>query len=329
MKYDDTPTVDLDEEPLYGSILVKTLALSIDPYMRIQMRDSNIKTYVPPFIVGEPMAGHGIGVVVRSEHPDFAAGDRVTSGLFPHQEYFVDDLKREYFPTKKVPSDSAIAPSLYLGILGITGATAYTSWKEYARPRKGQTAFVTSAAGGVGSVIVQLAKMDGMKVIASSGSDEKAEFVKELGADISFNYRTTSTEEILQREGPIDLYYDNVGEETLDLALKYASTHANFIMSGMISSYNKPDKSYAFKARTIANMFEIIAKEIRLQGFLFTSLIGRWEMQFFEEIPALIKHGKLKTLEDRSYGLQNIGDALLAVNMGENFGKKVVIVTEE
>jgi NADPH-dependent curcumin reductase CurA len=164
-----------------------------------------------------------------------------------YQEYAVVDQSPDPF-LRVLPADGNLAWSTYLGVLGMPGQTAYFSWKEYAKPQKGQTVFVSTAAGAVGSVIVQLAKRDGMKVIAASGSDEKVQFAKDCGADVSFNYKTTSTEEVLAKEGPIDVcvvflgqaasrrscllrrYYDNVGGETLDLAFKYASTYARFIV---------------------------------------------------------------------------------------------------
>jgi NADPH-dependent curcumin reductase CurA len=123
-------------------------------------------------------------------------------GRAAHQEYYVT---RANPLLQKLPADAGVPSSLWLGVLGMPSMTAYSSWKEYAKPQKGQTVFVSSAAGAVGSVVVQLAKRDGMKVIASSGSDEKVQFAKECGADVSFNYKTTSTEEIMAKEGPIDV----------------------------------------------------------------------------------------------------------------------------
>ncbi|KAI0035812.1 alcohol dehydrogenase [Vararia minispora EC-137] len=320
-RYDDSQIVDLESVSLDGGILVKTLVLSLDPYMRGRMRPPSKESYTNPFRIGESLSGYGVGVILRSEHEAYALGDHVTYVDIPHQEYFV--VKPNPF-LRKIPSDAGVPWSLFIGVLGMPGQTAYASWKEYAKPQKGQTVFVSTAAGAVGSFVVQLAKLDGMKVIASSGSDEKAAFTKECGADVSFNYKTTSTEEILQKEGPIDVYYDNVGGETLDLAFKYAAKNARFIECGMISIYNKPDKSYPFK-----HLMEIIGKQISVNGFLVFDLVPKWGKQFYEEMPRLVKEGKIKFQEDRSYGLDQIGEAFVAVQKGTNNGKKVVVVAED
>ncbi|KZV72729.1 alcohol dehydrogenase [Peniophora sp. CONT] len=322
MKYDDTQTIDIGNEPLYGGVLVKTLVVSLDPYLRSKMRPANIESYVPAFPMGGPFQSHAVGLVVRSEHKEYKAGEHVTNaGGFPHQEYFVWN---NFADLHKIPPSGTLPWSLYIGVLGLPGQTAYMSWKEYSHAQKGQTVFISTAAGAVGSVVVQLAKMDGLKVIASSGSDEKVQFARECGADVSFNYKTQSAEEILKEHGPIDIYYDNVGGETLDLALKYASKKAHFIVCGMITGLNTARKTYAFQ-----NMFEIVAKEISIQGFLWASLVPRYSKQFFDEIPKLVHEGKIKYQEDRSYGLKKVGEALLQVHTGANRGKKVVVVADE
>jgi NADPH-dependent curcumin reductase CurA len=173
--------------------------------------------------MGEAMFNHGVGVIIRSDHQDFKAGDHIRAPpfclfysflIYTYTEltYFILSVFQEYFVVKdgfegfyKLPESSKMPWSLYLGVLGMPSATAYYSWKEFIKSPKGRTIFISSAAGAVGSIVVQLAKRDGMKVIASSGSDEKAQFARECGADVSFNYKSQSTEEILQKEGPIDM----------------------------------------------------------------------------------------------------------------------------
>ncbi|VDB88826.1 unnamed protein product [Peniophora sp. CBMAI 1063] len=322
MRYDDSQTIELDNEPLNGGVLIKTLVVSLDPYLRSRMRDAGVEGYVPAFPMNGPFESSAVGLIVRSEHKDFEAGDHVTSAAgFPHQEYFV---WKDMSDLQKLPSEEGLPWSLYIGVLGLPGQTAYMSWKEFSHAKKEQTIFVSTAAGAVGSVVVQLAKMDGLKVIASSGSDEKAKFARECGADVSFNYKKQNTEEILREHGPIDIYYDNVGAQTLDLAFKYAAKQARFIICGMITTLNEGRKTYAFQ-----NIFEIVAKEISLHGFLWASLRPRYVKQFFDEVPKLVREGKIKYQEDRSYGLDKVGEALLQVHTGVNHGKKVVVVAED
>jgi len=148
--------------------------------------------------------------------------------FFPHQHYYIshspDDLTA-------IENPYNLPWSLFIGVLGMPGKTAYMAWKEYSQAKKGETLFVSTGAGPVGSLVIQIAKSQGLKVIASAGSDEKVKFMKEIGADVAFNYKTEKTTDILAKEGPIDIYWDNVGGETLEAALDAANTFARFIVS--------------------------------------------------------------------------------------------------
>ncbi|KAJ7482969.1 hypothetical protein B0H11DRAFT_1208640 [Mycena galericulata] len=208
--YDTTQSIDLETVPLKGGILIKVLVLSVDPYMRLRLRAPEIKSYLPAFVLGEPLAGGGIGVVLRSELAGVEAGNHVRGGLL-HQEYMIaPDLSK----LELIERDPKLNWSAYLGAAGMPAETAFTAWKEYSRAKKGEVAFVSTGAGPVGSIVIQLAKQDGLKVIASAGSEEKVKFMKEIGADVAFNYKTTDTREVLEKEGPIDIYWDNVGGTT-------------------------------------------------------------------------------------------------------------------
>ncbi|KAN0091111.1 hypothetical protein V8E55_004677 [Tylopilus felleus] len=316
--YDASKTVDLENVPLHGGILLKTLVLSIDPYMRGRMRDPAIKSYVPPFELGQPLVNYGVGVVVRSEHPAFSAGDNVY-GSFPFEEYSIQTKVGDF---SKIENKHNLPWSVFVGAAGMPGQTAYCGWKEYAQAKKGDVAFVSTGAGAVGSLVIQLAKRDGLKVIASAGSDEKVGFMKELGADLAFNYKTTKTFEVLEKEGPIDVYWDNVGGETLEAALAAANTHARFIECGMISGYNT--KPYPVK-----NLVNIVAKEIKLHGFVVSSLLPKYQDAFYAEVPPFIASGKFKLKEDLSKGLESVGEAILAVQKGTNTGKSVILVADK
>ncbi|CCM00868.1 uncharacterized protein FIBRA_02914 [Fibroporia radiculosa] len=318
--YDDSQKIDLERIPLNGGILIKTLFLSIDPYLRGRMRDASIPSYSPAFVLGEPLTNYGVGVVLRSERAAFEPGDHVY-GWFPFQQFFVaqdDDPKR---PIRKL-DDYKMPWSVYTGVCGMPGQTAYYGWKEFANPKPGDVAFVTAGAGPVGSMVIQLAKADGLKVIASAGSEEKVAFIRDIGADVAFNYKTERTVDVLRREGPINVYWDNVGGESLDAALETAATGANFIECGMITGYN--GESYHVK-----NLDKIFAKRLKLFGHLVSPLHPKYQEQFYKEIPPRVARGEFKYTEDIKHGLHLAGHAIEDVQRGKNKGKSVVLVAEE
>ncbi|GJE91334.1 NADP-dependent oxidoreductase [Phanerochaete sordida] len=316
--YDETETIDLDNAPLNGGFLVKTLVLSIDPYLRGKMRDASVKSYSPAFEKGQPIENFGVGVVLRSENPKVKAGDHVY-GIFPFAQYFI----RPSFDGFRVLENKEGLPwSVYVGVAGMPGQTAYSAWKEYAKVQKGDVVFVTAASGPVGSFVVRLAKADGLKVIASAGSDEKCEFVKSLGADVVFNYKTTKTADVLAKEGPINIFWDNVGGESLDAALQYAARGARFLECGMISGYNG-------QAQPVNNLMMIVAKELQINGFLVFSLLPKYAEEFYREVPARIASGEFKFIEDVKKGLEFAGHAIYEVQAGKNHGKSVIQVAEE
>ncbi|KAI0319686.1 alcohol dehydrogenase [Amylostereum chailletii] len=319
IKYDTSDTIDIDNVPLNGGVLLKTLVLSLDPYMRGKMRDPSKKSYTPSYDLGEPLTSHGIGLVLRSENSAFKTGEHVY-GTLSHQQYSVinDD------PALRVVINELGVPwSAYVGVLGMPGQTAYYGWKEFSKAQKGETAFISTAAGAVGSLVVQLAKLDGLKVIASSGSDEKVAWTREIGADVAFNYKTESTKDALEREGGFDIFWDNVGGETLDLALEKARVYGRFIKCGSASDYNKTEP-YRVK-----NFGQINRSSLTISGLLVFRLAHKYEKEFYETLPRLVKDGTLKHQEDISHGLENVGQGLLDITTGANKGKKVIIVAKE
>ncbi|KAG6846853.1 hypothetical protein H0H93_011438, partial [Arthromyces matolae] len=183
--------------------------------------------------------------------------------------------------------------------------TAFYGWKEFSKAKKGETVFVTSGGGAVGSMVIQLAKLEGLKVIATAGSDEKVDFMKSIGADVAFNYKTTDTAEILAKEGPIDIYWDNIGGPILDQALAAANTHSRFI-----------------------NLFNVITKAISMNGVNIPLLAPKYFMEFFTTVPALVASGELKYSEEVTDGLESVGDVLLGLQKGENKAKSVVKVAD-
>lgn len=321
--YNDSQTIDPDTVPLNGGFLVKVLVLSIDPYMRGRMREPHIKSYAPPYLVGEPLTNFAVGRVLRSEHSAVKAGDHIY-GYMPFQEYavFADPAYLGSDVFRVLENKERLPWSAYVGVCGMPGSTAHHAWHEFANAKPGETAFVTSAAGPVGATVVQLAKAGGLKVIASAGSDEKVAFVKSLGADVVLNYKTDDMRAVLAREGGIDIFWDNVGGQTLEAAVDAAHRFARFIECGMISVYNA--EPYAPK-----NLPLIIGKEIKISGFIVRSLYHKYRDEFYKEIPPLVAAGKIKYTEDRSVGLEATGEAVVAVQKGTNTGKKVIIVAEE
>ncbi|KAG9312548.1 hypothetical protein JVU11DRAFT_6943 [Chiua virens] len=217
----DNQTIDVDNVPLDGGILLKTLVLSLELYVLAKMR-SGLVAAADTYKDGDTIQSFGVGVVVRTENPAFKIGDHLF-GVYPFAEYSVQSNTESY---GKIDNKHNLPWNAFVGIAGMPGQTAFTGWNEYARAKKGEVAFVTSGAGAVGSLVIQLAKRDGMKVIASAGTDDKVQFLKELGADVAFNYKTTKTAEVLAEEGPIDVYWDNVGGETLEAALNAAARYA-------------------------------------------------------------------------------------------------------
>ncbi|KAI9572277.1 alcohol dehydrogenase [Boletus coccyginus] len=311
---DASQTIDLDNVPLNGGALVKTLVLSLEPYVLARMRPSMPNKYQ----IGETINNYGIGVVVRSENPAFQVGDHL-HGYFLFQEYSV---LHDFKAFTKIHNEYNLPWSVFVGIAGLPGQTAYFGWKEHSRAKKGEVAFVTSGAGAVGSFVIQLAKQDGMKVIASAGSDDKVQFLKELGADVAFNYKTTKTSEILEKEGPIDVYWDNVGGESLEAALNAAAKHARFIECGMIAGYGG-------SAKPIPNLVNIIPKEISINGFVATTLSPKYLEIFEREVPAQITSKELTYREDITRGLENAEVAFDNFLKGAFIGKSVVIVADE
>lgn len=318
--YDASQTIDLDSVPLNGGFLVKTLVLSIDPYMRGKMRDPSVKSYSPPYFTGEPLSNYGVGVILRSENAAVKPGSHVYSHAFLFQEYFVANDASAF---TVLENKENLPWSTYVGVCGMPGQTAHHAWREFAHPQKGDVAFVTTGAGPVGATVIQLAKKDGLKVIASAGSDEKVEFMKSLGADVVFNYKTEKTADVLQREGPINIYWDNVGGETFEAAINAAAPRARFIECGMISAYNGQAPYH------VKNLFLIVGKQLKISGFIVMDLFAKHLAEFYREVPAAVARGEIKYLEDRKLGLEHAGEAIVDVQTGRNKGKSVIVVAQE
>ncbi|NLU71637.1 NADP-dependent oxidoreductase [Streptomyces sp. HNM0575] len=302
------------EAPGEGEVLVRNLYLSVDPYMRGRMND--VKSYVPPFKLDEPMTGGAVGIVVASQAEGFAPGDHV-----------LHDLGWREFARLRAKYATKISPELapltsYLGVLGMPGLTAYAGLLEVASMQKDDAVFVSGAAGAVGSQVGQIAKLKGAsRVIGSAGSDEKVRLLtEEYGFDAAFNYKSGSVTEQLKEAAPsgIDVYFDNVGGDHLEAAINRLNVHGRATICGMISQYNSTEPPAAPR-----NLAMVIGKRLRLQGML---VMDHQDLmpQFFEEVSGWVRSGELKYRETLVEGIEQAADAFLGLLKGENTGKMIV-----
>ena len=303
---------EIDLPPLSeGHVRVRNDWLSVDPYMRGRMND--VKSYVPPFQIDQPMEGGAVGEVVESKAEGFTPGDRVL-----HMGGWRDEAVLDARTVNKLPNLGA-EPQAFLGNLGVTGATAYFGLLEVASAKEGDIVFVSAAAGAVGSAVVQIAKAKGMTVIGSAGGAEKCEFVRSLGADQVVDYKAQPILKGLAAAAPegIDVYFDNVGGEHLDAAFALARMRARFAICGMIEGYNKAEPaSFRFIMR-------VIAMRIRMTGFIVFDFQPRMD-EFYREVGGLIASGRLKSQETIVDGLEKMPEAFRGLFRGENLGKMLV-----
>ncbi|MEV0065548.1 NADP-dependent oxidoreductase [Amycolatopsis sp. NPDC050768] len=307
--------VDTDiPTPADGQLLVRNVFMSVDPAMRGRMNDA--KSYAPPFAVGEAMSGGAVGEVVESTVDGFKPGDHVLHQLGWRTHAVVD-------ATKAVKVDGSVAPlSTYLGVLGMPGLTAYAGLLVTAEFKPGDTVFVSGAAGAVGSLVGQLAKLKGAKrVIGSAGSAEKVRhLVEDLGFDAAFNYKDGPVAQQLAAAAPegIDVYFDNVGGEHLEAAIASMNLHGRITVCGMISQYNATEATPAPR-----NLVQIIAKRLTIRGML---VLDHWHLQqqFVSEVAPLVASGEIKYSETIVDGIRNAPDAFLGLLSGANTGKMLV-----
>jgi hypothetical protein len=294
-----------------GQVRVRNLWLSVDPYMRGRMNE--VKSYVPPFQLDQPMDGGAIGEVIESKAEGVNPGD-----LVQHMSGWRDEAVVASRTAQKLP-DLGAPPERFLGVLGVTGATAYFGLLDAAHAKEGDTVFVSAAAGAVGSVVVQIAKAKGMTVIGSAGGAEKCEFVHSLGADQVVDYKAGPILKALRTaaQGGIDVYFDNVGGDHLDAAFATARNNARFAICGMIDAYNDPTPmSFRFVQR-------IISARIQLKGFIVFDYFPRMA-EFYRDMGPWLASGAVKSRETILDGLESAPDAFLGLFKGENVGKMLV-----
>jgi len=291
-----------------GEILVKNLWLSLDPYMRGRMSES--KSYVKGVEIGEVMVGQTVGEILESRNPAFKMGDKVLTQL----GWQLYGATRE---ATKV--DGTRAPlSYYLGLLGMPGMTAYFGLKEIGQPKAGETVLVSAASGAVGSVVGQLAKLWGCRAIGIAGGREKCDYVtRELGFDACLDYKTGDLRDQLKAIKGIDVYFDNVGGEILDLTLARMNLFGRIVVCGSISDYN------ATEPYRVRNLRAVLVNRLKVQGMI----VFDWKERYGEALKALggyFAAGKLKTRESLVEGLANAPQGLISLLKGGNFGKQLV-----
>ncbi len=300
-------------EPGDGEALVKVRYVSLDPAMRGWMNDA--RSYIPPVGIGEVMRALGAGEVIASNHPDLAVGDHVT-GLLGVQEYAVAH------GNALIKVDTSLAPlPVYLSTLGMPGMTAYFGLLDIGRPEAGETVVVSGAAGAVGGVVGQIAKLKGCRVVGIAGGAEKcAHVVEQLGFDAAIDYKAQDVGAALGEHCPkgIDVYFDNVGGEILDAALAHLARGARVIICGAISQYNATDA-----VRGPSNYLSLLVNHASMTGFVVSDYGERYA-QGAQEMAGWLAAGKLISREDMATGLENFPDTLLRLFSGENTGKLVL-----
>lgn len=296
-----------------GMIRVQNSWLSVDPYMRERMND--VKSYIPAFELGAPLEGGAVGQVVESRSSRHAVGDTVV-----HFHGWRETAVGPAAEFEKVPAIATpVSDGQWLANLGLTGSTAYFGLLHVAGAKKGDTLFVSAAAGAVGSVVVQIAKARGLTVIASAGGSAKCAWVRALGADEVLDYKAGPIAESLAQAAPdgIDIYFDNVGGDHLDAALLAARDHARFAMCGMIEGYN------ADSSTSLRHILRVVNSRLTLKGFIATDFAAQMP-EFYRDMGAWFASGQVQPHETVRDGIEAAPQAFLDLFSGGNTGKMLV-----
>ncbi|GAC1659672.1 MAG: NADP-dependent oxidoreductase [Candidatus Elarobacter sp.] len=299
--------------PGADEVLVKNSLMSVEPYMRGRMND--VRSYVPPFVLGEPLTGAAVGTVIASRVSDIPVGATVLHDRGWREYAVVPAKSARAIDTSRVPAQT------YLGALGTTGFTAWVGLRIVAEVKEGQTIFVSGAAGAVGSMAVQLAKRWRLRVIGSASSPEKARVVREeFGADAAFDYHVGAFEQ-LRAFAPdgIDVYFDNVGGEQLEAAIAVTRDHARIVLCGAVSQYNAASPPPGPRNLAVA-----IGRRLRLQGFIVIDHLARFR-EFVDEVAPLIASGELRTPTTFVDGLDNAPSAFMQILRANATVGKVVV----
>lgn len=307
----DTETPELND----NEVLLKSLYISVDPYLRGRMREG--KSYVPPFELGQVIESGMVAEVVESRAADFKPGD-VVSGYFGWRQYNVANVGQLM---RTLPG---FAPSTAIGVLGMPGLTAYFGLLDVGQPQKGETVFVSGAAGAVGMTACQIATIQGCRVVGTAGSDEKTKYLTyELGVDAAINYKTASDfSQELKDACPngIDVYFDNVGGPVSDAVLPLLNDGARVVLCGQISIYNLDKPDIGLRPQPF-----LLVHKSRMQGFIITQYAARFA-EGVSQLAEWFQQGRLKHAESVVEGFENTPRAFIGLFAGENLGKQIVKV---
>lgn len=334
--------------PPAGGVTLSILYASFDPYQRGRMRNPSIKSYSPPYELGKPVTNATVAKVLKSDSPDYKEGDLVVASV-AIGEYVTLNKESLGAIQAKVQNPNNLNLGAFLGPLGMPGLTGYSSLYEIGKPKKGETIFVSSAAGAVGQIVGQIAKKEGLRVIGSVGSDDKLDFIiNELGFDGGFNYKKESAKDALPRLAPngVDIYYENVGGEQLEAAIDNMNNFGRIIACGMvclptlddvdhvllttklqISEYNqKPEDRYP-----IRNLMSVVGKRILMQGFIvFDKNFGpKYYKEHQETLQKWLADGSYTAKLHVTEGIDNAAQGLIDIYEGKNFGKAVLKIRDE
>lgn len=315
-----TPEVlQLRESPLPvledGQALARVKYFSIDPTMRIWMAD--IPQYMPPVQIGEVMRSFGLAEVTESHHPDFKPGDKIV-GLTGFQEFVVITGK-EAGAFQKLPSIPFLSDANFLGTLGVNGMTAYFGLLEVGKPQSGETLVVSAAAGATGSLVGQLGKIHGCRVVGIAGSEEKCQWIKDdLGFDAAINYKHPDWKAQLTAATPdgVDIDFENVGGEIMQAVLDRMKLHGRVVLCGLISGYTKEDPA-------LASFGQVLIKRLRVEGFIVLDYASRF-MDAGKQLGMWKMMGKLKEKQTIVKGFEKAPEAINLLFAGSNIGKLLV-----
>ncbi|KAL9571959.1 hypothetical protein ACKAV7_003948 [Fusarium commune] len=317
-----------------GGLVIRLLTAGLDPHQRDRMRGAGNVDYVPGYEVNEPITNFSIAKVIRSDNEAFEEGSLI-AGSLPISEYSI--IPKELIDARamasplvwKVSNDYNLDVKHYVGTLGLAGMTAWNSFYGLVKPVKGETIWVNAASSSVGEVVVQLAKIEGMKVIASVSSDDKLDYVvNELGADVGFNYRKEPVGKALKRLAPdgLDVVFENVGGDHFQAAIENMKWFGRIISCGTASQYNKPvEEQYG-----VTNLSEIFRRRIKIQGFIF------WDDNIYTDnienfkatMPKWVSEGRIKSRYTQFEGIEQADKAFLSMFTGGSHGKTVLKISD-
>jgi NADPH-dependent curcumin reductase CurA len=299
--------------PSPGQVQVRNTWMTVDPYMRGRMNDA--KSYVPPFQIGEALQGGAVGEIVASNDPSLKTGDLVQSFFGWREAFNAPAVAVQKLETHGLPAEA------FLGYAGMPGLTAYVGLLRIAELKDGDVVFVSGAAGAVGSVVCQIAKLKGHTVIGSAGGPEKVKFLKEIGVDHAIDYKAEpDLTAALMRAAPngIDVYFENVGGAHMEAALAVANTFGRFALCGMISEYNNTDLGDG-----VRGLVNAVGKSLTLRGFIVSNH-NDMQAAYVKDLANWVAAGKIKSHETVKQGIENAPAAFLGLFKGENLGKMLV-----